>query len=162
MPTLYAKGGAAAPPMQALRPEAVIDGTVSRAALKAWIAADSTALKQIEAVVHPLVAEDRAAFLAGLDTDIALVDVPLLFETGAAADVDAVVVVSAPPEVQRARVLERGTMDEGTLETILASQLPDSEKRARADYVIETDNLEHASVQVQSVLNDIRKRLADA
>jgi dephospho-CoA kinase len=159
---LYAKGGAAVEPIRALRPEAIEGGAVNRGALKQWMAEDPTALKQIEAAVHPLVAADRAAFLAGVEGDIALVDVPLLFETRAEATVDAVVVVSAPPELQRARVLERGTMDPATFAAILAKQMPDAEKRARADYVIETLSLAAARAQVQSVLEDIREKLAHA
>lgn len=159
---LYAHGGAAVGPIGAMCPEAVKGGAVDRAVLKDWIGRDTHALGQIEDVVHPLVAKDRAEFLAGLDTDIALIDVPLLFETGADSSVDAVVVVSAPEEVQRARVLERGTMDEATLNAIRAKQMPDTEKRARADYVIDTTTLEGARAQVQSVLDDIRKRLEHA
>jgi dephospho-CoA kinase len=159
---LYAPGGAAVEPIGEICPQAVINGSVDRAALKAWIAQDNTALAKIEAVVHPLVAEDRAAFLAGLDTDIALVDVPLLFETGAQKMVNATVVVSAPEDLQRARVVERGSMDRATFEAIRAKQMPDAEKRRRADYVIETVTLEGARAQVQSVLADIRKSLANA
>ncbi len=159
---LYAPGGAAVEPIRKIYPEAVNEFGVSRAALKHWMANDAGALKQIEAVVHPLVAADRAAFLAGLDTDIAVVDVPLLFETGTESTVGAVVVVSVPADIQRARVMERGTMDEKTFETILAKQMPDAEKRARADYVIETLTLDGARAQVQSVLDEIRKTLTDA
>lgn len=159
---LYAKGGAAVGAIGEICPEAVTGGAVDRAVLKDWIGRDTSALGRIEAIVHPLVAEDRAAFLAGLETDIAMIDVPLLFETGAQSTVDAIVVVSAPEDVQRARVLERGTMDEATFSAIRAKQMPDSEKRARADYVIETTTLEGARAQVQSVLEDIRKRLANA
>lgn len=159
---LYAKGGAAVEAVREIRPDAVIDDQVSRAALKRWIAEDPTALKRIEAVVHPLVAADRAAFLTRAEAEIVVIDVPLLFETGATELVDAVVVVSAPADMQRERVLSRGTMDAETFETILAKQLPDAEKRARADYVIETLTLEGARAQVQFVLKDIRRRLADA
>lgn len=159
---LYGRGGAAVDPIRALRPQAIVEGAVSRTSLKTWIAEDPDALGQIEAVVHPLVAEDRKAFLDGLDTDIAVIDIPLLFETGAEREVDVIVVVSAPETQQRARVLERGTMDETTFETIRAKQMPDAEKRARADYVIETLTLEAARAQVQSVLTEIREKLADA
>jgi dephospho-CoA kinase len=159
---LYAKGGAATEPLQKLFPEALINGAVSRDALKARINADPTALKQIEAIVHPLVAADRSAFLAALETDIALIDIPLLFETGAKDDFGAIIVVSAPADEQRKRVLARGTMDSPTLETILAKQMPDAEKRKRADYIIETTSLEAARTQVQSVLQDIRQRLQHA
>lgn len=154
---LYGAGGAAVEPMRALHPAAIIDGAVSRAALKSWIASDPTALKQIEAVIHPLVARDRADFIAdSAGAGIVVLDVPLLFETGAAGAMDAVVVVSAPPEVQRARVLERGTMTEAEFETILAKQTPDSEKRARADFIIETTSPEAARAAVNGILAKIR------
>jgi len=159
---LYDVGGAAVARIAELHPQAVSDGRVDRAALKRWIAFDPAAFAKIEATVHPLVRADREAFLAATDTDIAVVDVPLLFETNAADTVDAVVVVSAPAEVQRARILERGTMDRATVETILAKQMPDAEKRARADYVIETLTLEGALRAVQSVLADSRRKLDDA
>ncbi|WP_372604475.1 dephospho-CoA kinase [Actibacterium sp.] len=154
---LYGAGGAAVEPMRALHPAAIIDGAVSRAVLKNWIASDPTALKQIEAVIHPLVARDRADFIAdNAGAGIVVLDVPLLFETGAAGAMDAVVVVSAPPEVQRARVLERGTMTEAEFETILAKQTPDSEKRARADFIIETTSPEAARAAVNGILAKIR------
>lgn len=159
---LYAKGGLAVGPIAAIHPEAVKEGAVDRRELKRWITSEPDALRQIEAVVHPLVQQDRQAFLAEVDTRIALVDVPLLFETKAETSVDTVVVVSAPPELQRARVLNRGTMDAATFDTILAKQMPDAEKRARADYVIETTSLEGARAAVLSVLADIGKRLENA
>ncbi len=159
---LYARGGAAVAPIAALRPGAVVDGAVDRAALKRWIDEDRDALSRIEDIVHPLVAADRAAFLERTDADVVLLDIPLLFETGRQGDMDAVVVVSAPPEVQRARVLERGTMTETQFETILAKQVPDSEKRARADYVIQSTSLEAARAAVQDCLRDIRRKISDA
>lgn len=159
---LYARGGAAVAPIAALRPGAVVDGAVDRAALKRWIDEDRDALSRIEDIVHPLVAADRAAFLERTDADVVLLDIPLLFETGADRWLDAVVVVTAPAEVQRARVLERGTMTEAQFDTILAKQTPDAEKRARADYVIETLTLEAAREAVQSCLRDIRGRQSNA
>ncbi len=159
---LYARGGAAVAPIAALRPGAVVDGAVDRAALKRWIDEDRDALSRIEDIVHPLVAADRAAFLERTDADVVLLDIPLLFETGRQGDMDAVVVVSAPPEVQRARVLKRGTMTETQFETILAKQVPDSEKRARADYVIQSTSLEAARAAVQDCLRDIRRKISDA
>lgn len=159
---LYAPGGAAVDPMRALNPEVIVEGGVSRDALKAWIATDLTALKQIEGIVHPLVAEDRRAFLAGTDAEIVLLDIPLLFENTASPNVDAVVVVSAPADVQRARVMARGTMDEATFEMILGKQVPDADKRARADYVIETTSVDAARAQVQAVLTEIRGKLPHA
>ncbi len=159
---LYARGGAAVAPIAALRPGAVVDGAVDRAALKRWIDEDRDALSRIEDIVHPLVAADRAAFLERTEADVVLLDIPLLFETGRQGDMDAVVVVSAPPEVQRARVLERGTMTETQFETILAKQVPDSEKRARADYVIQSTSLEATRAAVQDCLRDIRRKISDA
>lgn len=159
---LYGKGGAAVEPIGALCPDAVVDGAISRDALKSWIARDPEALKLIESIVHPLVAQDRADFIKGSESNIVLVDVPLLFETGGDTGVDTVVVVSAPADVQRARVMERGTMDQETFETILAKQLPDSEKRTRADYVIETLSIDQARAGVRDVLAAIRKGLKNA
>ena len=159
---LYAPGGAAAAPMQTAFPEAIEGGGVSRAALKEIIAADSTALPRIEAIVHPLVAVDRATFLAQADSDIAVLDIPLLFETGGEAAMDAVACVTIPAEVQRERVLARGTMTEAQFDAIRAKQMPAEEKCARSDYVIVTDTLDQARAQVRAVIRDIRERLRHA
>lgn len=156
---LYADGGAAVAPLAAIRPSALIDAAIDRSALKAWIAKDATALPQIEAIVHPLVAQDRKAFIEGSDADIILLDIPLLLETGANQQVDAVVVVTAPADIQRARVLQRGTMSPEQFEAILAKQMPDAEKRKRADYVIETLDLESTRAAVQTCLKEIRGRI---
>lgn len=155
---LYARGGAAVEPVRALCPEAVAGGEVRRDRLKVWIERDPTALARLEAVVHPLVAADRAAFIAGARADVVLVDVPLLFETGGEAGVDATVVVTAPADVQRARVLARPGMTESRFDALLARQMPDAEKRARADFVIPTLTLEEARRGVQDVLRRIRER----
>lgn len=158
---LYAPGGAAALALgEALPGSLDTTGGVDRAALKAMIAANPAVLDRLNAIVHPLVAADRAAFLAAATADIVLLDIPLLYESGLEKDCDAVVVVTAPPEVQRARVLARDTMTPAMFETILARQLPDAEKRARADYVIETLTLEAARASVKDVLADIRRRIA--
>ena len=160
---LYAPGGAAVAPLAKICPEALVEGGISRDALKAWIARDDTAFRQIEQVVHPLVAQDRAEFLRAHEADpLVVLDIPLLFETGAEDQVDAIAVVSAPADVQRARVLERGTMSAAQFETILAKQLPDAEKRARADFIIETTSLEGARAAVQDVIRQIRQGQNDA
>ena len=159
---LYAPGGAAVEPIRAICPEAVIEGEVRRGVLKQWIDRDARALARIEAVVHPLVAADRAAFLGKATADVVLVDVPLLLETGGAGSVDAVVVVSAPEAEQRARVLARPGMTEARLDAILARQMSDADKRARADFVIPTVTLEEARRGVQDVLRTIRDRLDHA
>ena len=159
---LYSPGGAAVVPMAAAFPDALEDGGISRAALKKIIADDATALPRIEQIVHPLVAQDRAAFMAAAESDIVVLDIPLLFETGAAGKYDMVVVVSAPADVQRARVLERPGMTEADFERILSLQVPDAEKRAQADVVITTDTLESARQQVRSLLDRIRGERADA
>ena len=156
---LYARGGAAVEPMRAAFPEAIVDGAVSRDILKRIIGETPEALRRIEAIVHPLVAEDRAEFARTARADIIVLDIPLLFETGGNAAMDAVVVVTTSAEEQRRRVLERGSMSEAQFETIRAKQVPDSEKRARADYLIVTDTLEHARAQVQDVIADIRRKM---
>jgi dephospho-CoA kinase len=156
---LYAPGGAAVAPMAEAFPEAVRSGAVSREALSEIIARDPGALGRIEAIVHPLVAADRAAFLADTEAPIVLMDVPLLFEKGLEAVADTVIVVSAPAEVQRARVLARPGMTPERFEALLARQMPDAEKRARADRVIPTTTLEAAAAAVDAVLCDIRTKL---
>jgi dephospho-CoA kinase len=156
---LYDTGGAAVEPMRAIYPDAVIDGMVCRDVLKQWIANDGSALGQIEQVVHPLVAADRAEFIGQAQADIVLLDIPLLFETGTSEMVDAVVVVTAPPAVQRDRVLARDGMTVAQFEAIVAKQMPDAEKRERADYVIETTSLEHAKAQVQTILEQIKRQV---
>lgn len=159
---LYAKGGAAVEPLRKLCPDAVLDGGVDRGRLKRWIAQEPDALRKIEAAVHPLVAADRAAFMDQSDAPVVLIDVPLLFESGQEGSVDYIVVVSASPGVQRARVLSRPGMDESTFQRLLSLQMPDAEKRARADAVIESTSLDAARARVQAVLQEIDKRIADA
>ena len=158
---LYAPGGAGARELGKALPGSLdADGGVDRAALKAMIAADPAVLDRLNAIVHPLVAADRAEFLAAAGADIVLLDIPLLYESGLEKDCDAVAVVTAPPGVQRARVLARDTMTPAMFETILSRQLPDAAKRARADYIIPTLTLEAARAAVKDVLADIRRRIA--
>ena len=159
---LYANGGAAVGPMQQLYPGAIIDGAVDRDALKQWISSDPRALRETERIVHPLVATDRQAFIDASSSDILLLYIPLLFETNTESTVDTVVTVTAPADLQRARVLERAKMTKAQFDTILAKQTPDAEKRARADYIIETITLAAARAAVQSCLTDIRRKLSHA
>jgi dephospho-CoA kinase len=157
---LYARGGAAIGPMARAFPQAVGPEGVARPALKAIIAADPRALARIESIVHPLVATDRAAFLAAATAPVVLFDIPLLFETGAEQWLDATVVVSTTPEIQRARVLARPGMTQADLARILSRQLPDAEKRARADYIIDSTTMESAEAGVDAVLADLDRRIA--
>lgn len=157
---IYGKGGAAVAPMAAAFPDAIKDNAVSREALKRLIAADATVLKQIETIVHPLVGADRAQFIAETDAEVLVFDIPLLFETGGDREMDATVTVFTDAETQKQRVMARGTMSEAQFEAIRAKQMPIAEKRARADYEIETDTPGHARTQVQEVLSDIRARIA--
>jgi dephospho-CoA kinase len=155
---LYEKGGAAVEPIREMRPEAVVDGRVDRRALRAWIAEDDGALSRIERIVHPLVAEDRARFVAEADSDMVVLDIPLLFETNAADLVDLVVVVTAPPEVQRARVLARDGMTAEEFASILLKQVPDAEKKGRADRVVPTVSMDQTREQVARIVRDLRSR----
>ncbi|MDP3197376.1 dephospho-CoA kinase [Tabrizicola sp.] len=156
---LYQPGEPAALAIGALFPTAIdADGSVNRATLRTLIQADATVLDRLNAAVHPLVAADRARFLtANAAAEIVLLDVPLLYEIALDGACDAVAVVSAPPDIQRDRVLSRGAMTEAEFQTILARQLPDAEKRARADYIIPTTSLEAARQAVKDVLADIRR-----
>lgn len=159
---LYSTSGAAISPMRAAFPNAIVDGEVSRERLRGIIASDPSALPRIEAIVHPLVAQDRAQFAKDNADKIGVFDIPLLFETGGDTEMDATACVTIPADVQRARVLARGSMSEDDLDRILARQMPNEDKCARATYVIKTDTPEHARAQVLAVLSDIYERLSDA
>lgn len=153
---LYSKGGAAVAPLGKLFPTAVNDGAIDRIALKDRINQDPLALSQIESIVHPLVADDRSAFISTNSAEVIVLDIPLLFENGYEAQMDAVAVVSTSPEIQKKRVLARKSMSEGIFETILAKQMPDSEKRDRADFVILTNTLEDTKQAVFDILARIK------
>ncbi len=159
---MYSENGAAIAPMHDIVPDAIIDGTVSRPILRDLIAVDPTLLKKIEAIVHPLVAKDRQIFFESADADIAVFDIPLLFEMGTETSMDAVVCVSIPPKTQQNRVLERGTMSLEQFEQIRAKQMPIADKMARSDYVVVTDTMDHAREQVSKIVMQIRKGLKDA
>jgi dephospho-CoA kinase len=161
---VYEPGGAAVPEIEKAFPGTVRDGRVDRALLSRALAADPSGFKRLEAIVHPLVAKVQQAFLAKAvadGADMVVLDVPLLFETGGHARMDAVVVVSAPSHIQRARVLDRPGMSEDKLDQILSRQMPDEEKRAKAHYVVVTDKgLDHAFEQVQMIVKDLRAKIA--
>lgn len=156
---LYAAKGLAVAPVAAIFPEAIVDDGVSRTQLKSIIARDREALARIEAIVHPLVAQDRENFIVNQTDGILVFDIPLLFETGGDANMDAVACVTVPPDEQERRVLERGTMSHADFARIRDKQMPNAEKVARADYVILTDTLEHARRQVHDVIKDIERKM---
>lgn len=139
---LYAKGGAAVAPIGDAFPQAVVDGAVDRDRLSKLVVGDEAAIKRLESIVHPLVGQSRAGFMAKAAADgakVVVADIPLLYETGGETRVDYVVVVSAPYRAQRERVLARPGMTAAKFEAIVARQTPDEKKRARADFVIATD-----------------------
>lgn len=154
---LYTPGGAAIAPIKAVWPQAIRSQGVDRTLLKDIIASDPTALSKIEAIVHPLVSDDRAQFLASAVAEIVVLDIPLLFEKGTDAEMDATLLVTAPAALQKARVLARPGMTEAQFQTILARQMPDAEKRARATHIIETLDLTSASACVTALIAYIRK-----
>lgn len=161
---LYEKGGAAVAEIEAAFPGTVVEGAVDRAALSRAITAKEDGFKILERIVHPLVGREQQKFLSEATetgADMVVLDVPLLFETGGHTRMDAVVVVSAPAELQRARVLARPGMNEEKFDQILSRQMSDAEKCKLAHYVIETDKgLEHAFEKVKYVVADLRRRWA--
>lgn len=154
---LYAPGGGAVGPVLAVFPAVQgKDGGIDRSLLKAVLAADATALARLEAVVHPLVAQDRAAFLKShADRPLVVLDIPLLYEGGSQGELDGVAVVSTDAETQRARVMARPGMTEQTLQMILSRQMPDADKRARADWIIPTDTMDGARTAVARIVKEI-------
>lgn len=158
---LYDRGGAAVGPVGQAFPGVVKDGRVDREALRKRVLGRPDELKRLNAIVHPLVGHDRIGFFKAAEeagADMVVLDVPLLYETGGDASVEAVVVVSAPAGMQRERVLARPGMTPDRLDAILAQQLADAEKRARAHYVVDTGKgLEAARIQVQAIIADLRK-----
>lgn len=148
--------GAAVAPIAAIFPDAVVDGRVDRTKLAAVVLKDGAAMKRLEAIVHPLVGEAERQFRCRAQASgqsLAVLDIPLLLETGGERRVDAVAVVSAPAAIQRARVLARPGMTEDKLAAILARQLPDAEKRRRAHFVIESGlGLDAARRQVEDIV----------
>ena len=157
---LYDLGGAAVAPVGEAFPGAVKEGRVDREALRQAVLGDPAALKRLNAIVHPLVGRDRVEFFEKAQAegaDLLVLDIPLLFETGGHAGVDAVVVASAPAEMQRERVLARPGMTPDRFDAILAQQLADAEKRARAHFVVDTSKgLEPAREQVAQIIAALR------
>ncbi len=156
---LYARGGAALGPVGEAFPGAVVDGAVDRTRLAEILGRDDRAFRRLEVIVHPLVAQGRMADLEAAraaGVKLAVLDIPLLFETGGDRAVDAVVVVTADPEIQAERVLARPGMTRERFEAILARQTPDAEKRARADFLIDTGRgLEAARAEVEAIVETV-------
>jgi len=159
---LYAVGGAAVPEFEDQLPSVVKDGAVSRDALKDVIAEDPGSLAAIEAIVHPLVRQDRQDFMDSATADIRVFDIPLLFETQSEAEFDAVACVYIDADLQHRRVMERGTMTAEQLAFILSKQMPVDEKRVRADFEIEANTISHAREQVRQIVHEIRNKMTDA
>ncbi|MFZ5721481.1 MAG: dephospho-CoA kinase [Pseudomonadota bacterium] len=157
---LYDVGGAAVGPVGEAFPGVVKDGRVDREELRQRVLGKPDELKRLNAIVHPLVGQDRGKFFKHVEeigADMVVLDIPLLFETGGHKNVDAIVVVSAPPEMQRERVLARPGMTPERLDAILAQQMADAEKRAQAHYVVDTSRgLEAAREQVTAIIADLR------
>ena len=153
--------GEAAPAIEAAFPGTTVDGRVDRARLSAQVVHNPAAMKQLEQIVHPMLGASRQKFFEdakAAGAPVVVVDVPLLFETGGEKRVDAVVVVTTTPEAQRERVRARGTMDDAKLDAILARQLPDAEKRNRADFIVDTSHgLEPVRERIRDILAEVAK-----
>ena len=153
--------GEAAPAIEAAFPGTTADGKVDRAKLSAKVVHNQAAIKQLEQIVHPMLGASRKKFLDEAERSgapVVVMDIPLLFETGGEKRVDAVVVVTTTPEVQRERILARGTMTNEALDAILARQLPDAEKRKRADFVVDTSHgLDPVRAQIKDILAEVVK-----
>lgn len=154
---LYACGGAAVPEIERAFPGVVVDGAVDRAALAQRALRDTSAIKRLEDIVHPLVRQAQTTFIEAnrnAGERLVVLDIPLLFESGKSDLFDKIVVVSAPADIQRARVLARPNMTPEKFESLLARQTPDFEKRARADFVIDTSGtMENTRAQVRAILD---------
>ena len=153
--------GEAAPVIEAAFPGTTADGKVDRSRLSAKVVHDPLAIKRLEAIVHPMLRAHHQQFLDEAERSgapVAVVDVPLLFETGGDKRVDAVVVVTTSPDIQRERILARGTMTGEALEGLLARQMPDAEKRRRADFVVDTSSgLDPVRARIRDILDQVVK-----
>lgn len=156
---IYGAGGSAVGPVSAAYPMAITNGAVDRGKLKDMMAQRDDVLPKIQEIVHPLVAADREAFLkAHREAAFVLLDIPLLFETGADAWIDVTICVSAPPDLQEHRVLARPGMTRQTFDMIVSHQMPDAEKRAKADYVIETIEMDATRTAVGALLQSLKDK----
>ena len=157
--SIYAEGGLAVEPLGERFPGVVVDGAVSRQRLRDIVMEDPSAMKDLESIVHPLVGETQVRFRRDAihaGAALAVLDIPLLYETGGDQRCDYVAVVTAPPDVQRARVLARNEMSESDFEKIVAKQVPDAEKRDRADHIIDTGTtLEETEAQVETLISEL-------
>jgi dephospho-CoA kinase len=153
--------GEAAPAVEAAFPGTTVDGKVDRTRLSAKVVHDPAAIRQLEQIVHPMLRVYHQKFLDDAERSgapVAVVDVPLLFETGSEKRVDAVVVVTTSPENQRTRILARGTMTKEALDALLARQMPDEEKRKRADFVVDTSHgLDPVRARIRDILDQAAK-----
>jgi dephospho-CoA kinase len=153
--------GEAASAIEAAFPGTTVEGRVDRAKLSAKVVHDPAAIKQLEQIVHPMLGASRKKFLDDAEragAPVVVMDIPLLFETGGEKRVDAVVVVTTSPESQRERILARGTMTSEALDAILARQLPDAEKRERADFVVDTSHgLDPVRARLRDILAEVVK-----
>jgi dephospho-CoA kinase len=164
---VYAPGGEAVAPLEAAFPGVTgPDGGIDRPKLRQRVIDNPEAMKRLESIVHPIVGGLQRAFLEKAQADghdIVVLDIPLLFETGGDKRADVILVVSAPPEVQKARVMARGQMTEAEFEAIRARQVPDAVKREKADFVIDTSlGFAHAEECVDEILNQLRHRIANS
>jgi len=159
---LYAPGGAGAEALRPIFPAAVSDSGVDRNALKALLRADPSAIDKLNAIIHPLVADDRADFIADAKQDILIFDIPLLFENDMADQFDATVCVFTSAAQQSDRVMARQTMTMADLEFILSKQLPAGDKAARADYVVHTDTMAGARKDVSLIMDKLKDQLKHA
>ena len=153
--------GEAAPAIEAAFPGTTVDGKVDRTKLSAQVLHDAAAIRRLEQIVHPMLGAYHQKFLRDVEQSgapVAVVDVPLLFETGGEKRVDAVVVVTTSPDIQRQRILARDNMTAEKLDAILARQLPDAEKRKRADFVVDTsDGLDPVRARIRDILDEAAK-----
>jgi dephospho-CoA kinase len=163
---LYAKGGAAVAPVEAAFSGVMVDGAIDRMALRTRVLDDAEAMRKLEAIVHPLAGDAQKQFRDKAREDgarVVVLDIPLLYEAGGYAYCDYVAVVTAPAEVQRERVLSRPGMTEETFESILSRQMPDADKRAKADFIISTAHgFEFAADCVRAIVSLMNRLVEEA